>query len=324
MKILLDAFNLGLKQGTGLATYTKELGKILASQGHEVDYLFGLDRVSKNQDIRLSTFIQSLLIEGEPQGWTKKRLFNKFVFDLPKYLTRGAFKLKQISCDSQSVVTKALYEKIPHFNRIYNYSYIFRESALLSYIAHEPVLINCGSGYKPDVLHMTSPLPISMKGVKKVVTVHDLIPLVLPQSTSINLKNYKNFIRDSIKDADLIFSISKKTKEDLLKYFNYPEEKIVVTYENVDIPDFYKKLTEEEVRRFLWKNYRLSYKKYFLYYGAIEPKKNVRRIIEAFLRVDTDEKLVVVGKNGWLYDDVLKLLESIKKKKRFLKRIHYV
>ena len=49
--------------------------------------------------------------------------------------------------------------------------------------------------------------------------------------------------------------------------------------------------------------------------GTIEPRKNIERIVKAFKRykkeINDDLKLVIVGKKGWKYDNIMKLIESM-------------
>ncbi|WLD74194.1 glycosyltransferase [Leptotrichia sp. HMT-225] len=48
-----------------------------------------------------------------------------------------------------------------------------------------------------------------------------------------------------------------------------------------------------------------------MYLGTIEPRKNIERIIRAFIKykneVNDDLKFVIVGKKGWKYDNIMKL-----------------
>jgi glycosyltransferase involved in cell wall biosynthesis len=52
----------------------------------------------------------------------------------------------------------------------------------------------------------------------------------------------------------------------------------------------------------------LGFQKYFLFFGAIEPKKNVGRMIEAYLASGVTDPLVIVGKKAWKSDEELRLL----------------
>ena len=143
-----------------------------------------------------------------------------------------------------------------------------------------------------------------MKGVKKVVTVHDVIPLALPQSTEINLRHYTQMFQTALRDADLICAISEQSKRDLMRFMHTPEEKIQVTGQAVNLPARYRHLPDAEVARHVEEKFALRHKQYFLFYGAIEPRKNVMRILEAFGLADTPYPIVIVGGYGWLYQDV--------------------
>jgi len=48
--------------------------------------------------------------------------------------------------------------------------------------------------------------------------------------------------------------------------------------------------------------------RYFLFFGAIEPKKNLGRLIEAYLSIQSETPLVIVGATAWQSDDELRLL----------------
>ena len=55
-------------------------------------------------------------------------------------------------------------------------------------------------------------------------------------------------------------------------------------------------------------SFNVQYKNYVLFYGAIEPKKNVGRIIEAYLASNIDKPLVIAGASAWKSDQELRLL----------------
>ena len=73
------------------------------------------------------------------------------------------------------------------------------------------------------------------------------------------------------------------------------------------------------------KKYDLNCQKYFLFYGAIEPKKNVFRLIKAFKKAITDCKLVIVGKNGSHHKKESEFFEQLNKEKyKKILRIPYL
>ncbi|MEY4769235.1 MAG: hypothetical protein RL637_1874, partial [Pseudomonadota bacterium] len=65
MKIAIDGFNLGFSQGTGIATYARELTKLLTADQHEVYTCYGLNGIGNHSELIWSRFIQNLMLHGE-------------------------------------------------------------------------------------------------------------------------------------------------------------------------------------------------------------------------------------------------------------------
>jgi glycosyltransferase involved in cell wall biosynthesis len=87
-----------------------------------------------------------------------------------------------------------------------------------------------------------------------------------------------------------------------------PEEKVVNTYQSVEIPEALLQTPDAEVAAQLEAVFDLGWRDYYLYFGAIEPKKNVPRIIEAYLSSGVAAPLVIIGGRAWLkeqQDDLL-------------------
>jgi len=55
----------------------------------------------------------------------------------------------------------------------------------------------------------------------------------------------------------------------------------------------------------------LGWKDYFLHFAAIEPKKNLGRIVEAYLSSGVVTPLVIVGGRAWLEEGELRLLDQV-------------
>lgn len=312
MKIGIDGFNLGLQQGTGIATYARELSKLLSAKGHEVSTLYGIGRVpNRDPELAWSIFIQQLATAGEPT----RRQFLRWG---PRTLTYGFQHLLNVPLRARelkprsNVVSSAVGDKLSSSNRFFNIPSVFRASQAISYLSSRPLVVNLPTSLKPDLFHFTCPLPIKVSGVPNVVTAHDIIPLVLPQSTEIDLRHYKRLTGMSFRSADLIVSVSEHSRKDILSSFNIPEEKIVTIHQAVDIPSKFRDLDSAEVAHFLSRNYGLQSGKYMLFYGALEPKKNVTRILDAIAAARSDVSLVVVGRKGWLNEAVERQLNQIK------------
>jgi glycosyltransferase involved in cell wall biosynthesis len=174
---------------------------------------------------------------------------------------------------------------------------------------------------KIDVLHLSGPAPIKMRGVKTVTTIHDLIPIRLPYTTPDNKAEFTARVRECARLSDMIITVSEASKNDIVEILNVDPDKIAVTYQTTDI----QPLTAEEnetVPRVLAR-YGLEPDNYALFVGALEPKKNLRRMIEAFLDADTSMPLVIVGRKAWMWESELgwidtALDEKTRKRLRFL------
>lgn len=126
---------------------------------------------------------------------------------------------------------------------------------------------------------------------KYITTVHDLMYLEVESFFGKDLlknfigKKYFNFIvSNSLKNSDIIISVSKTTQKDLKKYFKKESEVIVEGTNKIS-------LKEKSVKN-------LINKSYFLYVGNSRPHKNLEFLLSCFLKAKTEKKLVLVGTNN--------------------------
>lgn len=132
---------------------------------------------------------------------------------------------------------------------------------------------------------------------KKVVTIHDLIPYVMPETVGKGyLIKFLKEIPDIIQMADGIITVSEWSKNDILKFFPIEEKKIYVT--PLAANSNYKPLDKEKCRHFVKGKYNIT-KPFVLYIGGFSPRKNVRTLIIAFSNIfkklDKEYELVIVG-----------------------------
>jgi glycosyltransferase involved in cell wall biosynthesis len=163
---------------------------------------------------------------------------------------------------------------------------------------------------KPDLMHWTYPMPLRIAGIPNLYTLHDLVPLRLPYTTLDNKRQYLKMVRKIAQTADHIVTVSESAKTDIMKILGVPEDRITNTYQSVNIPEKYRNKPAELVGREVEGTFGLGYKNYYLFWGSIEPKKNVGRIIEAYLASGVKPPLVIVGAQAWKSEDELKLLDD--------------
>ncbi len=158
------------------------------------------------------------------------------------------------------------------------------------------------------------PIQVCESKIKKILIIHDLIPIILPESTSFLARKLQtSLIKHFPKDA-LIICNSKTTKKDLLKYrTDLDDNKVEVIYFGTS--EIFK--PTQELRDNSIKNLLPPYvKKYILAVSSLNPRKNFLHIINSFLSLIKtnnigDLYLVIVGPKGWEYQEIFNKLEDI-------------
>ncbi|MCX7927438.1 MAG: glycosyltransferase family 4 protein [Candidatus Omnitrophica bacterium] len=140
-----------------------------------------------------------------------------------------------------------------------------------------------------------------------VVTIHDLAFKKYPQFVVLSAtKLFDRYITISSQKADTIIVLSETTKKDLINFYEVDPIKIRV------IPlapciDYIPTAEHIEVTK-----QEFSIKgEYILFFGTIEPRKNLTTLIKAYANSSFKDKyyLVIAGPKGWLYEEVFKTAE---------------
>ena len=151
-----------------------------------------------------------------------------------------------------------------------------------------------------DLFHGLSheiPYGLRRRGIKSIVTIHDLIFLRYPEYFQwVDRKVYLSKIKHAVKQADCIIAICEQTKNDLVEFLNVCPEKIEVCYQTCHA-DFQQGPSSRNKVDDVKHRYGLQ-KDYFLYVGALEERKNILNLIEAFSYFGTSRDLVIVGRNN--------------------------
>jgi glycosyltransferase involved in cell wall biosynthesis len=161
--------------------------------------------------------------------------------------------------------------------------------------------------------------------IKYVVTIHDLIYLRFPQYYPfVDRLIYTFKARHACKHADGIIAISENTKRDLVQLLNVPPSRIKVIYQSCD--DAFKQALPAAFKEKVKAKYNLP-DKYLLNVGTIEPRKNLKLIVQALALLPEDTTLVVIGKPHPAYAATVKQeMERLNLTSRilFLKDVSFV
>lgn len=315
MKVLVDGYNLYLKNGTGISRYSRELCHVLDLLNHDIFLQFGIPRV-RNEFLAKEIIFQKLSLEedGSKEKSHTHSSINKKLNKLLSMVKNIDFMGENIFFSLNESDKKLLDDRIKYINGIYNESNIHIKADILFGICKKFIRIKNNKKFKVDIYHKPYPIPCCLRYAKNITTIHDIIPLKIPYSTTVDIKKFYEITKRTIERSDKIITTSKSSKNDIIEYFNVRnEEKISVAYQSSHIDEIYINKDPATIQSFIESVYGLSYKKYIIFYGAIEPKKNVHRIISAALKSKCEYPLVIAGKNGWLFDDVSRLVSEILK-----------
>ena len=152
--------------------------------------------------------------------------------------------------------------------------------------------------------------------VPTILTIHDLSFLHSREFYSLKRRIWHRFINvDQLaSEVDKIIAVSENTRRDIIRFLNIPKEKISMIYPGVEVNKMDREKAAQLIAPFNLK------RKYFIFVGTLEPRKNISGLIKAFDRYrakyeDTD--LVIVGSKGWIYRS---LINKINKRQY----IHYL
>jgi glycosyltransferase involved in cell wall biosynthesis len=158
------------------------------------------------------------------------------------------------------------------------------------------------------------PAGLSKKGIKSVVTIHDLIYLRYPQFFKyIDRKIYDYKFRAACKNADRIIAISEQTKRDIIEYFGTNPDKITVVYQGCD-EAFYLPASAD-VKTQVSKLYQLP-AEFLLCVGTLEDRKNQLLILKALTQLPENIKLILVGKQSQYANQLVQFIKDNKLQNR--------
>jgi len=122
--------------------------------------------------------------------------------------------------------------------------------------------------------------------------------------TNYDINQLKKWTPLSVKKAKKVLTISEFSKNEIVKLYGTDPNKIEVVYPAFDKEIYHGKIPKTKVVS-VKKKYGIT-GSYLLYWGTLQPRKNITRLIDAFAKLDKSQlKLVIAGKKGWLYEQIL-------------------
>ena len=298
-RVFLDGYNLALDQGTGVATYARNLSFAMRRLDLHTGILYGT-RAAPALDplIREIAFFDERV--GTPPRWLVALRRTR------RMMTTPFGELAVPVPITGQVIATTFRDRLPHFDEIWNVQELFQQAHAHYRIFKRELRVTIPK--PPRLMHWTYPLPLRVDGARNIYTMHDLVPLRLPYTTLDNKRRYFRMNRRLGRQADHIVTVSEASRRDIINLLGVPEERVTNTYQAVDIPRKFTEVAPEAVAAEIRGSFGLEPGAYWLFFGAIEPKKNVGRMIQAFLASGVDGPLVIVGKKAWKSEEELRLM----------------
>lgn len=203
------------------------------------------------------------------------------------------------------------HEFIFFFDRPYDQKFIFSDNItpvvlqpparhpILFYIWFEWSVYKALKKYKADVFVSPDGYLSLRSKCKSLAVIHDLNFEHHPEDLPWSARKYlRYFFPRFAKKADRIVTVSHYSKNDIHKTYGIEKSKIDVSYNGANnIFQPVSDLVKDKIK----KQYT-NCKDYFVFVGALHPRKNIVRLLKAFDLYKTkggEEKLVIVGEAYW-------------------------
>jgi glycosyltransferase involved in cell wall biosynthesis len=165
---------------------------------------------------------------------------------------------------------------------------------------------------RPDIAHFTNGMMPWASPVQTVVTIHDMSLRLYPRCHPFRrLVLNRPLMYQAVRRATALVTVSNSTRRDLLRLHGVQPDRVSVVHEAAS-PAF-RPLRDRAALDALRARYRLP-DRFLLYVGTIEPRKNLRRLMEAFAQARAagiPHDLVCVGPYGWSSRDLSSHVERL-------------
>lgn len=165
---------------------------------------------------------------------------------------------------------------------------------------------------KPDIFISTDNFLSLRSKMNTLLVAHDIAYEHYPEHIDgLTLWYYKRYFPKYLQKAKRVVTVSQYTKDDIVKLYHIPASKIDVIYNGAN--ELFKPATEGE-KAAAKKTYALG-NNYFIYIGAIQPRKNVKNLLLAFDAFKKNKpsavKLLIAGRKAWDTEETILAYEGM-------------
>lgn len=170
-----------------------------------------------------------------------------------------------------------------------------------------------------DLYHATNYFLPPVRKAKRVLTIHDLAFLAVPDLCSPKIVGpFSEAVHRYAPSADRIMAYSESTRRDIVRYLGLPAERVAVAPMAVD--EAFRPVSREAAKDILRTRYGID-GPLLLFVSTIEPRKNVVGLLRAFEQLldDIPHHLIMIGSIGWNAEDAVALMESPRLRARIIR-----
>ncbi len=160
-----------------------------------------------------------------------------------------------------------------------------------------------------DLLFAPAAMTMPTGAVPIVCTIHDITAVTQPSQPAMVTLLQRAFLWPLARFSRTIITDSEFSKRDIVNVYGVPESKVAVVYLGYDKLIFNDIPSDPEMQTKLRERLGIQ-RPYILHHGVIQPRKNLKRLIEAYRLLlarnhGFDFDLVLAGPLGWKYDEIL-------------------
>ena len=162
-----------------------------------------------------------------------------------------------------------------------------------------------------DLYHSTAFYLNPVSSGKSILTIFDLNFLALRRFTLWSGRwHYAPKIKEYAKRCDSIVTVSESSKKEIIESLNVAPEKITVIYGGCS--EIFQPGSDDGLKEWIKRKYQIK-GDFILYVGTLEPRKNLKGLIQAYNRSRAKEEflLVLAGGRGWRYEHIFQLVKRL-------------
>ncbi len=317
MKILVVAPELEDLNYRGVQFVTKHVVRAFADQGHEVVLLTSYPKISltvgseRMAERVHNTYIRQYLVNG---GELTRKV------DPKQSNWRVVLRFLKAFFFQKSPVTKIDKDKsvgiplLPFFDAAVNLPYFYRLIGILPKIVRKFALQKIIKTVKPDAVFFSFPVVVpKLKGVKTIQIIYDLIPFEIAEESPENnwLTKLAKQIDYVTRNSDLVFTISDDSEAKIKEV--EPTTFLHNIGAAISAFDYERPLYETDSPVLIQND--LVGKEFIIFISSVERRKNVHRLIQAFIAIadKTTANLVIIGNKTYAFKDIFKEVEKAPK-----------